>query len=157
MYFKKNVYKKIIRTHNNKYVRLYLKNKILYIVYMTTDINVNSAIIELANSIRVSENNNIPSINYKFFKDELPLYSDECWAKIFYDLNNETYIYNQQHNTWFHYDDDDILKQCKKQAPMFLNDHISKCLQHLLTTEFNKIKLLGSHLYCCFHHAHQLL
>ena len=104
---------------------------------MTTDIN--TAIIELANSIRVNETVDNPSINYKFFKDELPLFSDECWAKLFYDLNKHTYIYNQQHNTWFYYSDTNILKQYKKNAPVFLNNHISKCLQHLLTTEFNKI------------------
>eukprot|EP00466_Bigelowiella_natans_P021636 jgi/Bigna1/146711/aug1.119_g21419 len=101
--------------------------------------NINPAILDYANSISVLNGKPVITVDYRFFTDVLPTYSDECWAKLFYDLNKDAYIYNQEHKIWFFYDENNIIKSYKKEAPVFLNNHISTCLQHVLNTEFAKI------------------
>eukprot|EP00466_Bigelowiella_natans_P011401 jgi/Bigna1/140058/aug1.54_g14766 len=57
---------------------------------------------------------------------------------------------NQEHEIWFFHDENNIMKSYKKEAPVFLNDHMSTCLQHVPNTEFAKIgkdkKCKGEHL-----------
>ena len=76
---------------------------------------INNAILEFAKTIRESNDvsANTPFVDYKFFQEELPTFSDECWAKLFHSLNKDAYIYNQEHKTWFYYNKNNIIKSYK--------------------------------------------
>eukprot|EP00466_Bigelowiella_natans_P009940 jgi/Bigna1/144147/aug1.84_g18855 len=99
----------------------------------------NSAVQDHVDSISVLDGKPVIAVDCRFFTDVLPTCSDECWAKPFHDLNKDAHVCNQEHEIWFFCDENNITKSCKKEAPVFLNNQISTCSQHVLKTEFAKI------------------
>lgn len=104
-----------------------IKNKFDFDLQFTTkDLNEGYSIKQLEDT----------QININDFWNKFKDNSQLCTAKLYYELNQDKYIYCNK--IWYEYNDSNILI-CRNEAPPSLLNDISKTIQELLQTEKNKV------------------